>query len=327
MTNLKPCSGFHPQFPLVDCHCDTIVEVAGAKRSLGERSSFGHVDIPRLQEGGVAVQFFALYIGSEYKPFAPLQRTLEMLDVFYGELSRYHYNMELIKEYDDIERLLEQRKLGAVLTVEGGEGIQESLYLLRTLYRLGVRGITLTWNQRNAIADGAGEGPNGGLSNFGHEVVREMNRLGMLIDVSHINRAGFFDVVKCSTKPVIATHSNARALCNHPRNLDDEQLKLLADTGGVVGVTFVPDFLVTGEQANIERVADHIDYIKGLIGVDYIGIGSDFDGVDEVPTGLEDVTKLPNLIAVLAGRGYRDSELEKIFGGNVLRLLKDVLRP
>lgn len=325
MTFSKLSSSINLGFPLVDCHCDTIVEVANGKRSLGERASFGHVDIPRLLEGGISVQFFALYVSSEYKPFVPLQRTLELLDVFYEELSKNTYQLELIKEFNDIERLLVQGKLGAVLTVEGGEGIHESLYLLRILYRLGVRGITLTWNQRNAIANGVSEGSEGGLSVFGREVIREMNSLGMLIDVSHLNRAGFFDVVNCSSKPVVASHSNASALCKHPRNLEDDQLKRLADKGGVVGVTFVPDFLVSKGKANIEMVADHIDYIKGLVGVDHIGIGSDFDGVDEVPRGLEDVTRFPALVTVLAGRGYKDYELEKIFGGNILRLLKVVL--
>jgi len=314
-------------FPLVDCHCDTIVEIADGKGSLADRTDLGHVDIPRLLKAKVSVQFFALYIGEEYKPLAPLQRTLELVDVFYQELSKNSPQLELIKEYSDIEAIRKKGKIGAFLTVEGGEGIQESLYLLRILYKLGVRGMTLTWNQRNAIADGAWEGPDGGLSNFGRQVVDEMNNLGMLIDVSHINRAGFFDVVRCSAKPVIASHSNARSLCDHPRNLDDEQLKRLADRGGVTGINFVPEFLVAdGKTADIEAVADHIDYIKSLIGVDYIGIGSDFDGTECLPKGLEDVSKLPDLIAVLSGRGYRDSELEKIFGGNVLRLLKDVLR-
>lgn len=320
MTNL------YSNLKFVDCHCDTIVEVAKGERSLGEKSPLGHIDIPRLLEAGIAVQFFALYIEAEYKPLLALERTLELMDVFYRELAQNPAQVELIEKFSDIEDILNRGKVAALLTIEGGEAVQESLFLLRTLYRLGVRGITLTWNQRNAIADGAGEGPLGGLSSFGREVVKEMNSLGMVIDVSHINRAGFFDVVNSSSKPVLASHSNARALCDHPRNLDDQQLKLLADKGGVVGVTFVPDFLVPkGKKADIEAVADHMDYIKNLIGVDYIGMGSDFDGVDFLPEGLEDVTKVPNLVPVLAHRGYTDTELEKVFGGNVFRLLKTVL--
>ena len=312
---------------LVDCHCDTIVEVAEGKRRLGERSAEGHIDIPRLKEGGVSLQFFALYIGEQYKPLGASERTLELADIFYRELSENSQEIELIKSFRDFEEIRKRNKLGALLTVEGGEGLQESLFLLRTLYQLGVRGITLTWNQRNALANGASEGPLGGLSQFGFQVVKEMNRLGMLIDVSHINREGFFDVVKHSTQPVIASHSNARALCDHPRNLEDEQLKLLAEKGGVIGVTFVPEFLVPpGKEATIESVADHIDYIKQLVGIDHIGIGSDFDGTETVPEGLEDVTKMPALVRILTQRGYKEAELEKVCGGNVLRLLERVIR-
>lgn len=311
---------------IVDCHCDTIEKIAEGAMGLGERSQVSHIDLPRLQEAGVNMQFFALYIDSRYKPLGALERTLELIDVFYRELTANHHRMELVLEHKDIDRILKNGKLAALLTVEGGEGIQESLGLLRSFYRLGVRGMTLTWNQRNAIADGAGEGPKGGLSKFGHEVVAEMNSLGMLIDVSHLNCGGFVDVVRASSKPVIASHSNARALCDHPRNLDDSQLKLLADNGGVIGITFVPDFLVdNGAKADLSTVADHIDYVRNLIGSEYIGLGSDFDGTDSVPVGLENVTKIPDLLHVLETRGYRESEIENICGGNVLRLLRQVL--
>jgi|LFRM01.2.fsa_nt_gb membrane dipeptidase len=311
----------------IDCHCDTILEIATGTRSLGERSSRGHIDIPRLREGQISLQFFALYIESQFKPIGALERTLELIDTFYRELAENTSQLKLIKTFSDIEAAQEENKIGAFLTVEGGEAIQESLFLLRNLYRLGIRGITLTWNQRNAIADGASEGPHGGLSRFGLKVIEEMNSLGMLIDVSHMNRGGFFDVLNNSKMPVIASHSNARALCNHPRNLDDEQIVLLAEKKGIICVTFVPEFLVpVGSQADINSVADHIDYIKHLVGVDYIGIGSDFDGTEEVPAGLEDVTKVPHLEEVLRQRGYTEAELEKIFGGNVLRLLKRVIK-
>ena len=221
----------------IDCHCDTILEIATGTRSLGERSSRGHIDIPRLREGQISLQFFALYIESQFKPIGALERTLELIDTFYRELAENTSQLKLIKTFSDIEAAQEENKIGAFLTVEGGEAIQESLFLLRNLYRLGIRGITLTWNQRNAIADGASEGPHGGLSRFGLKVIEEMNSLGMLIDVSHMNRGGFFDVLNNSKMPVIASHSNARALCNHPRNLDDEQIVLLAEKMGIICVT------------------------------------------------------------------------------------------
>lgn len=302
---------------IVDCHCDTIVEIAQGKGTLSEKSLKGHISL----------QFFALYIDTRYKPLGALERTLELTDVFYRQLNENSDKIALVRNYGDIRKTFEEGRMGAFLTVEGGEGIQERLYLLRTFYRLGIRGITLTWNQRNAIADGAFENPQGGLSNFGLEVVKEMNRLGMLIDVSHMNRQGFLDVVNNSAKPVIASHSNARALCDHPRNLDDEQLKLLAEKGGLVGVTFVPDFLVPpGKSATIETVADHIDYIKDLIGIDHIGIGSDFDGTESLPEGLEDVTKVPDLVKLLDRRGYTENQIEKVMGGNILKLLEKVMK-
>ena len=312
---------------IVDCHCDTILEAARGVRKLRDRSSAGHIDIPRLIEGHVSVEFFALYIEPQYKPIGALERTLKLIDVFYKELTENPEHLEQILEFSDIQKIKEKNKIGALLTVEGGEGIQEDLSLLRTLFRLGVRGITLTWNQRNAIADGASEGPHGGISRFGETVIYEMNRLGMLIDVSHINRTGFLEVVEKSTRPVIASHSNARALCDHPRNLDDHQIRLLAEHEGVVCVTFVPDFLVSsGKKATIEAVADHVDYVRNLVGIDYIGIGSDFDGVDEVPTGLENISKMPDFISVLKRRGYTQQDLEKVCGGNVIRLLKKVMQ-
>lgn len=312
---------------IVDCHCDTILETARGIRQLGERSSSGHIDIPRLQEAGVDLQFFALFIESQYKPLGALERTLEMIDVFYRDLGENSESLEHILDFTDIKKAKEKQKIGALLTIEGGEGIQENLSFLRIFYRLGVRGITLTWNQRNAIADGASEAPTGGLSHFGEMVIREMNHLGMLIDVSHMNRAGFVDVVEKSKKPVLATHSNARALCDHPRNLDDQQLRLLAEHEGVVCVTFCPEFLVpNGSNSSIQSVADHIDYIRNLIGIDHIGIGSDFDGIDEVPEGLEDVSKLPALVELLCGRGYTQNDLGKLFGGNVLRVLENVFQ-
>lgn len=314
---------------IIDCHCDTIAKVAEGVLHLGDRSKISHIDLPRLDEAGVNMQFFALYIASNYKPLGALERTLELVDVFYWELAENYLAMEHILEFEDIHRILEKGKVAAFLTVEGGEGVQENLALLRTFFRLGVRGMTLTWNQRNAIADGAEESSDGGISNFGFEVVKEMNDLGMLIDVSHMNRQGFCDVVQASSVPVIASHSNARALCDHPRNLDDGQLKLLADNGGVVGITFVSDFLVpsgSDTKADINNVADHIDYIRKLIGTENIALGSDFDGTDAVPVGLEDVTKVPDLIQVLEARGYKESEIENICSGNVLRLLQEVLK-
>jgi len=311
---------------IADAHCDTILEV-NKGRKIGIRSDTGHLDIPRMIEGSINIQFFAVFVETQFKPHSALERTLHLIDDFFKEIEENMDKVELIFSYPDINRILKENKIAALLCVEGGEAIQEDLALLRILYRLGVRCLTLTWNQRNAIGDGINEKPVGGLSNFGIKVVKEMNKLGMLIDVSHLNQGGFWDVVKNTEYPVIASHSNVYELCNHPRNINQKQIKALAEIEGVICVTFVP-FLLTNnfDTAELNDVIAHIKYIKKLVGVDYIGIGSDFDGTETMPKGLEHAGKIPSLIEALSKNGFKDSEIEKIMGGNIIRLLKKVLK-
>ena len=201
------------------------------------------------------------------------------------------------------------------------------LGVLRILYRLGIRLITLTWNQRNQIADGAGEArTGGGLTEFGVKVVAEMNHLGMLIDVSHLSEAGFWDVIKKSKEPIVASHSNCYSLCPHLRNLKDEQIKALADKGGVIGVTFVPDFLIKeNRKSTVEDVVRHIDYLVEKAGIDHVGLGSDFDGTVELPIGLKGADEIPNITKELLNQGYKEDDIKKILGGNFLRVFKDVV--
>jgi membrane dipeptidase len=325
----------HKRAVVVDAHVDTIQDAMGVDfyktgkrtpRSLGERSTQGHVDIPRLLEGGVDVQIFAISAEPEYKPDRCTKRILQVLDHFYHELRENSQTLSLITRYSEIEEVVESGKVGAILSIEGGEAIEGDLAVLRVFYQLGVRAMTLTWSERNQIADGVWESrTQGGLTRLGVEVVKEMNRLGMIVDVSHLSETGFYDVMNICESPLIASHSNSRTICNHERNLTDEQMKIIASKGGVIGVCFAPPF-VDKNEATLSRVLDHIDYMKNVIGVDHIGIGSDFDGIPDTPKGLEDVTKLPELTKGLIKRGYTSDKIEKILGGNFLRVFHQILK-
>lgn len=315
----------HDRLLVVDTHSDVLMKLVSGERRLADHSQLGHVDLPKLKSGGVKLLFFAAFIESEYKPERSVKRTLQLIDVFYRELADNQQDLMLVTNSTDLKQAAIQGKIGALLTVEGGEALGGELGVLRMLYRLGVRGLGLTWNQRNALADGVSETvTGGGLTNFGRDVVEEMNRLGMVVDVSHLAEAGFWNVVETSTKPVIASHSNCAAICQHPRNLSDQQIIALSELGGVVGVTFNPSF-VHPEQATLERVLEHIVHIIKLTSVDHVCIGSDFDGIDKTPTDLEDVSKLPGITLGLLKRGFSEVEIGKIMGQNVLRALEQVM--
>lgn len=312
---------------IFDAHCDTLLDIINHKRSLGDRSSIGHLDIPRLKEGGVNIQVFAAFIEDIYKPDRALKRTLQLIDTFYQELGKNKDKISLTTSYQQIEKANSTGKIAAILSIEGGEALEGDLGVLRVLYRLGVRLITLTWNQRNQIADGAGESRTGsGLTEFGLKVIDEMNKLGMLIDISHLSETGFWDVIKNSKAPIVASHSNCYNLCPHLRNLKDKQIKALADRGGVIGVTFVPSFLTKEKrETNIEDVLDHIDYLANMGGIDCVGLGSDFDGTDSLPLNLEGANKMSNITKGLLNRGYNEKEIKKILGGNFLRVFKEIV--
>jgi len=306
---------------IIDAHCDFLTAREEEKRELGKRNTAGHVDLPRLRQGGVNVQFFAAFISPLFKARA-LARAIELIDVFFAELEKNKNDLTLLKCFADLENALHQGKIAAVLAIEGGEALEGSLGVLRMLYLLGVRCLTLTWNHRNEIADGVfDERSKGGLTKFGVEVIQEMNRLNMLIDVSHLSEAGFWDVLEVSRKPVIASHSNCRKLCDNPRNLTDNQIKSLAGAGGVMGLCFVPDF-VHVSKPSLDKLIDHVDHIIEIAGIDCVGLGSDFDGFKVELPGMEDVSRLPALTEGLLCRGYSTESVQKILGGNFLRLLK-----
>ena len=325
--HLVKAKQIHQKAIIFDGHCDTILEVMNHKRSLEKKSTTGHLDIPRMKEGGVDVQFFAIFIEDIYKPERSLKRTLQLIDCFYKEIEKNQDDISLVTNYNQIEEVNRAGKIAAILSVEGGEALEGDLGALRVLYKLGVRLLTLTWNQRNQIADGIWESRAGsGLTEFGIKVIDEMNDLGMLIDVSHLSETGFWDVVKRSKTPIVASHSNCYALCPHLRNLKDEQIKALVDKGGVIGITFVPNFLTQEKRKTIVKdVVTHIDYLVEKAGIDGVGLGSDFDGTDDLPLGLEGVDKIPNITKELLDRGYKEREIEKILGGNFLRVFKKVV--
>lgn len=309
-----------------DGHCDTVLEIFKKNRKLNTLSQTGQLDIPRLQIGGVDVQVFAVYIEKEFKPEHSIQRALQLIDSLLLELSENKDVIELAASYEKIKSIVAAGKIAAILAIEGGEALEGKLSNLRIFYRLGVRLITLTWNQRNDIADGSDHfNSTRGLTSFGKNVVQEMNRLGMMIDVSHLSESGFWDVLKHSRHPVIASHSNCYQLCPHQRNLKDYQIRAIAEKGGLVGVTYVPDFLRTeNRKAVIDDVIHHIDHIVSLVGTDFIGLGSDFDGCRELPEGLEGADKVFQIKEKLIQKGYNREDVQKIMGKNFLNFFRRV---
>ena len=349
----------------IDSHIDTVQRILVMGEDLGKRWDVGHVDIPRLHAGGTHAPFFALWVPVYFPGAEAVRRTLDLRDAMQTLFDAHKDKIEMATTAADIERIVKTRKIAAFLTVEGGHTIDDDLRVLRMYYQLGIRSMTLTHSRNNNWADSATDTPvHNGLTDFGKEVVREMNRLGMVVDVSHVADKTFYDALEVTTKPVMLTHSSIRAISDVPRNVTDEMLWALAKNGGVVGITFGEGFVnpkdaealrsaieiettaptMTGRTlddyaaqdvrklfgthvkvaATVEDVADHIDHAVKIAGIDHVGIGSDFDGVSGPPNGLDDVSKMPTLIEVLLTRGYSDRDLKKILGGNTLRVIREV---
>ncbi len=309
---------------IFDGHIDTLMQLVYSGKTLAEAE--GHVSLAKLVQGQISAQVFAVFVEPVFYHGMALHRGLEMIDLFWETLAAYSDVLAYAGSGTDIKKIHGQGKIACMLAVEGGEMLQGSLSHLRTLYRLGVRILTLTWNFRNALANGQAEGAeSGGLSSFGRAVVQEMNRLGMLIDVSHLNEKGFWEVLELSEAPVIASHSCARALRDHPRNLTDEQVRALADKGGVIGVNFCPHFLTEGRDATLDDVVDHIEHFITIGGEDCVGLGSDFDGIDITPQGLHDCSTLPDIARRMAERGWSAEVIGKVMGRNFLRICERVL--
>lgn len=319
-------TSFHSTSTLIDLHND-ILEVMTSDTSyhLKQRHNYNHTDIPRLKDGGVDLQFFSVWVSpTQYSNH--FQQAQVMLNIFNSELNENQNSIAQAFNWHQADSIIQQNKIAAVIGVEGGHHIENSLDNLVSLYNSGMRYMTITWNNSTDWAVSAQDSRSAtiGLSDFGRQVIRTMDSLGIIIDVSHTGIKTIQDILQETQNPIIATHSGARALRNHYRNLYDWQIQDIANSGGVIGVVFYPYFLNGTSSATIEDVIAHIDYIKNLVGIDYVAIGSDFDGIEVVPSGLEDTSKFPNLTEALFDHGYTKEEIEKILYKNFKRVFEQV---
>ena len=329
---------------IIDMHCDTIMALMGKDDKLRESNNM--IDLTKMKQGDYLLQCFAMfvpYVSKDDPKYSPFEMCHKMIDRYYQELEE---NKDLILPAfttDDILKNIKNNKMTALLTIEEGGVCLGNIEFLRNFYRLGVRMMTLTWNFKNEIAT-----PNinyfdilpdmkkedikfvantvDGLTDFGIEVVKEMNRLGMVIDCSHLGDKGFYDVIKYSTKPIVCSHSCARSLCDHPRNLTDDMLYKLKENGGVIGINYCPSFVKKDLEENdivtVKDIVKHIVYIRDLIGIDYVGFGSDFDGISNKKLELKDASMMNLVIDELKKENFSDEDIDKVSFKNVLRVFK-----
>jgi membrane dipeptidase len=365
----------HQRAIAIDMHADTTQRLLDENVDLAQRLPDGHFDYVRAREGGLDAQFFSIWVEPELfgggGPGA-MKRADDQIAAVHALAEKHPETWQFATTASDIRRIAGAGKLAALAGLEGGYAIDEKLENVERYYNLGVRYMSPAWSVSTTWAGSSGDavGAQRGLNEFGKQVVREMNRLGMMVDVSHVSDPTFWDIVNTSTKPVIATHSGCRALANVPRNLTDDMIKALAKTGGVVNVIFYPEHLEPGwsekkkkldaeiaplvqraseaekgdvahkkmardavrreeyakrlPPVTVSRLVDHIDHVVKLVGIDHVGIGSDFDGVQSTLSDLADVSQLPNLTRELLRRGYSESDVDKILGGNMLRVMEEV---
>ncbi len=305
---------------IIDLHCDTVSWLRRSNGALLKNEA--QYDLERARNSDMYLQFFAMFT-LPTEPNIALREILKQMEKFNTELEHNSSRVFQVKKFQDLHDPNNRNKLAAVLHLEGGECLGNDLEILSLLYRAGLRSLGLTWNNRNQLADGLGEGQNGGgLSMMGREVAAEMERLGMLLDLSHIAVKSFYDALGCYQKPILVSHANAYSLCQHWRNLDDSQLKALAEHGGLIGITQVADF-VSETQPSTETMIDHMVYIAELIGVEHVALGSDFDGADNMV--IKDVAGYSQLPELLAKRGFTQPEIEMILHKNALSILEQVL--
>ena len=365
---LMRAQALHRAVPMFDGHNDFPWEVRSqgdkdlARLDIAGPQPKTMTDIPRLRKGGVGAQFWSVYVPASLQGQGAVTAALEQIDIVYQMMARYPDTFELARTADDVERIFKAGKIASMIGMEGGHAIDSSLGALRMFARLGAKYMTLTHSKNVPWADSATDKPeHGGLTPFGEQVVREMNRLGMLVDLSHVSPDTMERALAITQAPVIFSHSSARALCDHPRNVPDAVLKKLPANGGVVMVSFVRGFTTPAaaawdtaqeaEQARVEQahpndeaavttamkawetahprppvtianVADHIDHVRKVAGIDHVGYGSDFDGTSGGPDGLEDVSTFPRLTAELLRRGYTDEDVKKVLGLNLLRVMR-----
>ena len=360
---------------VLDLHDDTTQMMVDEGYDLTQRHDYGQVDVPRMRQGRVAGVFLSIWTDAErYTPAESIRRALEQIDVVRREVAQHPAELALATTAGQVMAARKRGRIAILMGVEGGHMIDSDLAVLRTYYELGVRYLTLTHTEHTPWADTSSQPPaHNGLTDFGRQVVREMNRLGMMVDISHVSDKTFYDALETSAAPVIASHSSCRALADVPRNMTDDMLRALAKNGGVVDINYFEGFLDRGfmdrlgglkdlqaqqdareaeapkfgdrsqlgpavRAINAQRIAklgrlplsrllDHFDHAVKVAGVDHVGLGSDFDGADDLfPEGMEDISKIPNLVRGLMERGYSDGDILKILGGNTLRVMREVER-
>ena len=359
----------HARALVLDTHDDTTQRMVFQNFDLGARDPRGHVDIPRMREGGLDAVFFSIWVPSKVTGPEAVRRALLQIDAVHEQVRWHPADLRLATTARGVKDAVSEGKIAVLMGMEGGHMIDDDLGLLRTYAALGVRYLTLTHFLNNNWADSSTDKPaHDGLTAFGKDVVRELNRLGVLVDISHVADKTFYDALATTKAPVIASHSSCRALCDHPRNMNDEMLKALAKNGGVVQINFEITYLsqeardakkargtsveledaevlkMCGEdeacqilegdrrdrqameagtlpRVSYEKIVEHIDHAVRVAGIDHVGLGSDFDGAS-MPFGMEDCSKLPRLTEALLARGYSEADVEKVLGGNLLRVLE-----
>lgn len=342
---------------VVDTHSDQLGWAVDKGEDLAADTPGRQSTFARLKAGGVSGQFFAAYLNHRtYDSRDMVQGVLRYFDAMHTAVERHSDVIEIARTAADVRRLAAQGKLAAILCIEGGHAIQDDLAALRMFHQLGARYLTLTWNNTNNWADGVlDDARHGGLTGFGKDVVREMNRMGMIVDLSHAAVSTFWDAIETTSRPVLASHSCASAICGHPRNLNDDQLRAVAANGGVACATFVTQFVSESVRVGLEslrlnaypqtaeerqrytqaegelampgyaEIVDHVDHMVRVAGVDHVGLGSDFGVLTSTPVGMEDASRYPWITEELLRRGYSDGDVRKVLGENVLRLMKDVI--
>lgn len=352
---------------VLDSHCDTPSQILRL-RDLSKDNDYAHVDFPKLKRGGVDGAFWALYVPASMTPEDGFAYAVRLLDGVTGQVAANSGIAALATNPDEALSNKAKSLFSVFLGLENGAPISNDINRVKYFYDKGIRYITLCHSSDNQICDSCATKVKiwGGLSPFGREVVAEMNRLGMLVDVSHVSDETFYDVLKYSSRPVVATHSCCRALADHPRNMTDDMIRALASAGGVIQINFYPVFLDSGFEAELKhsgimergepveaqfiadpsdplrrrewnmiqdelmnlkrpsykRIVDHIDHVVSLVGTDHVGIGSDFDGIEVAPEGMEDISMMPKIFEEMRSRGYAESDIEKVAGLNFLRVLE-----
>jgi len=314
---------------IIDMHCDTLMKIFKDNKKHELYQNNFSVDIQKLQKGHSLAQFFAAFVYKKtdcekYGYSSLFDLTLDMINCYHNEIEKNKKLISTVYSYNDIEQNMKNNKISAILTLEEGGIIEDKLFRLEILYRLGVRLITLTWNFPNSIGYPNQKYSNMGLTDFGKTVVRKMQDMGLIVDVSHLSDKGFYDVYNLSKKPFVASHSNARSIKNHARNLTDDMIRKIAEKGGLIGLNFASSFLADSKKSKISDMIKHLKYIKNIGGLNVVAFGTDFDGIS-CNIEIEDFSKMPILINEMKKNGFSEKEIEKIAYKNVLRVLKDTL--